>query len=81
MADVACVGVPHAEMGEQLKALVVAADLASPPDPRQLIDFCRERLSHFKCPRSVDFVDDLGRTAMGKLDKRRLRAPFWRDVE
>ena len=81
VADVACVGVPNAEMGEELKALVVAADPAAPPDPRQLIDFCRERLSHFKCPRSVEFVDDLGRTAMGKLDKRRLRAPFWRDTE
>jgi long-chain acyl-CoA synthetase len=81
VADVACVGVPHAEMGEQLKALVVAADRAAPPDPRQLIEFCRARLSHFKCPRSVDFVDDLGRTAMGKLDKRRLRAAFWRDTE
>ncbi len=81
VADVACVGVPHAEMGEQLKALVIATDPAAPPDSQQLIAFCRERLSHYKCPRSVDFVDDLGRTAMGKIDKRKLRARFWRDGE
>jgi long-chain acyl-CoA synthetase len=81
VADVACVGVPHAEMGEQLKALVIAADPSAPPDTQQLIAFCRERLSHYKCPRSVDIVDDLGRTAMGKIDKRKLRARFWRDVE
>jgi long-chain acyl-CoA synthetase len=81
VADVACIGVPHAEMGEQLKALVIAADAAAPPDPQQLIAFCRERLSHYKCPRSVDIVDDLGRTAMGKIDKRKLRARFWRDGE
>jgi acyl-CoA synthetase (AMP-forming)/AMP-acid ligase II len=64
-------------MGEELKALVVAADLASPPDPSELLTFCRARLAHFKCPRSVDIVDDLGRNAMGKINKRVLRLPYW----
>jgi long-chain acyl-CoA synthetase len=75
--DVACIGVPHREMGEELKALVIARDSLNPPDPRELIDWCRARLSHYKCPRSVDYVDDLGRNTMGKINKRTLRAPYW----
>jgi len=45
-------------MGEELKALVMLRDPASPPDPTEVIGFCRERLSHYKCPRTVEFVDD-----------------------
>jgi long-chain acyl-CoA synthetase len=77
VADVACIGVPHAEMGEELKGLVVAADPADPPDPVELIAWCRERLSHYKCPRTIDVVEDLGRTTMGKINKKRLREPYW----
>ena len=80
ITDVACIGVPHAEMGEALKALVIPRNPAAPPDPQILIDYCRERLSHYKCPRSVDYVDDLGRNTMGKINKRRLRAPYWEDA-
>ncbi|MBU3687976.1 MAG: acyl--CoA ligase [Acidimicrobiales bacterium mtb01] len=75
--DVACIGVPHPEMGEELKALVMLRDPASRPDPSEILGFCRERLSHFKCPRTVEFVDDLGRNTMGKINKRKLRAPYW----
>ena len=75
--DVACIGVPHPEMGEELKALVMLRDPSSPPDPSEVLGFCRERLSHFKCPRTVEFVDDLGRNTMGKINKRKLRAPYW----
>jgi long-chain acyl-CoA synthetase len=78
VADVACIGVPHQDMGEQLKALVVAADPSRPPSEAELIGFCRERLAHVKCPRSVDVVDSLGRTPLGKLNKQELRRPFWR---
>jgi len=42
-----------------------------------LIDFCRQRLAAFKCPRSIDFVDALPREPTGKLAKRRLRDPYW----
>lgn len=77
VADVAVIGVPHAEMGEQLKALVVAADPATPPTEDDVIAFCRKRLASLKCPRSVDVVDTLGRTTMGKVNKRTLRAPYW----
>ena len=75
VADVACIGVPHKEMGEELKGLVIPADPTSPPDPTELLAYCRERLSHYKCPRTIDIVADLGRNAMGKVNKRALRVP------
>jgi long-chain acyl-CoA synthetase len=75
--DVACIGIPHAEMGEELKALVIPRDPQNPPEASEVLAFCRERLSHYKCPRTVDFVDDLGRNTMGKINKRKLRAPYW----
>ena len=75
--DVACIGVPHREMGEELKALVIARNTSAPPSGAELVAFCRERLSHYKCPRSVDIVEDLGRNTMGKVNKRTLRAPYW----
>ena len=75
--DVACIGVPHREMGEELKALVIARNVSAPPSAAELLTFCRERLSHYKCPRSVDIVEDLGRNTMGKVNKRTLRAPYW----
>ncbi|MGI9578807.1 MAG: AMP-binding protein [Microthrixaceae bacterium] len=80
VADVACIGIPDAEMGERLHALVVLAPTTSEaeqPDEAGVISFCRDRLSAFKCPRSVEFVDDLGRNAMGKVSRRSLRAPYW----
>ena len=77
VADVACIAAPHPEMGEELVALVIPADLAAPPDPAEILAWCRERLSTFKCPRRVILRDDLGRNAMGKLNKRQLKAPFW----
>lgn len=75
--DVACIGVPHAEMGEELKALIIRDPAAPPVAADELLDWCRERLSRYKCPRSAEFVDDLGRNTMGKINKRKLRAPYW----
>jgi len=72
VVDVACIGVPHAEMGEELRALVVRRP-GSTLSGEALVQWCRARLSHYKCPRSAMFVDDLGRSAAGKVDKRRLR--------
>jgi len=73
--DVACIGVPHAEMGEELKALAIAH--GEPEAAEAVLNWCRERLSHYKCPRSLEWVDDLGRNTMGKINKRKLRAPYW----
>ena len=77
VGDIACIGIPHAEMGEQLIALVIPTDPLSPPDTSELITYCRDRLSHYKCPRSIEIVADLGRNAMGKINKKKLRAPYW----
>jgi acyl-CoA synthetase (AMP-forming)/AMP-acid ligase II len=76
VVDAAVIGVPDASMGEQLRALVVLAPGAELA-PEELDRFCRDRLAGYKCPRGYEFVADLGRSAMGKLDKRALRAPYW----
>jgi long-chain acyl-CoA synthetase len=75
--DVACIGVPHPEMGEELKALAIPRNPEDPPAAAEVIAWCRERLSHYKCPRTLEWVSDLGRTTMGKINKRALRAPYW----
>jgi long-chain acyl-CoA synthetase len=75
--DIACIGIPNAEMGEELKALVIPTNAMAPPAPPDLIAWCRDRLSHYKCPRTLEYVEDLGRNTMGKINKRKLRAPYW----
>ncbi|HSS10681.1 MAG TPA: AMP-binding protein, partial [Acidimicrobiales bacterium] len=77
VADVAVIGVPNADMGEEVKALVVPVNPDDPPAPEELIGWCRQRLAGFKCPRTVDIVESVGRTAMGKVNKRELRSPYW----
>ena len=74
--ECAVIGVPDEKWGETPRALVVLrAD--APADEAGLIAFCRERLAHFKCPTSIEFVDALPRTATGKLQKFKLRERFW----
>lgn len=73
VADVACIGLPHPEMGEQLVALVVPADPASPPAVQSLRELLGRHLASYKWPRRFEFVDTVGRTTMGKVNKRALR--------
>jgi long-chain acyl-CoA synthetase len=77
VADVAVVAAPNAEMGEEARALVIPADPAAPPTAEELNAFCRESLAGYKCPRGYEMVDDIGRTAMGKVNKKALRQRFW----
>jgi acyl-CoA synthetase (AMP-forming)/AMP-acid ligase II len=79
--DVAVFGVPNAEMGEEVKAVVQPLDMAEagPELERELAAFCREHLAHYKCPRSIDFEAELPRQPTGKLYKRLLRDRYWGD--
>ena len=80
VAEVAVIGVPDEKWGETIKALVVLRG-DEPVDEQGLIDHCRAQLAHFKCPTSVEFRDELARTATGKLQKFKLRAPYWEGME
>ena len=77
--DVAVFGIPHEDWGEEVKAAVELAEGHAPSTEleQELIGHCRDRLARFKCPRSVDFVEDFPRSATGKVFKRQLRDPYW----
>ena len=78
VSEVAVIGVPDEKWGETVKALVVVSgDGADALTEADLIAHCRERLAHYKCPTSVEIREELARTATGKLQKFKLRSPYW----
>ena len=74
--DAAVFGIPDDKWGESVKAVVELSE-GQQTSPEELIAFCREKLAHYKCPRSVDIMDVLPRNPTGKLLKRDLRKPYW----
>ncbi len=79
VADALCVGVPDDEWGEQVKAVVELKDDAEPSESlaAELLAHCRDRLAAYKCPRSVDFVDELPRSDAGKALRTKVRQAYW----
>jgi fatty-acyl-CoA synthase len=76
VAEVAVIGVPDEKWGETVTALVVLAEGADVTES-ELIAHCRSHMAHYKCPTSIEFRDELARTATGKLQKFKLREPYW----
>jgi fatty-acyl-CoA synthase len=81
VTDVAVFGIPDAEMGEAVKAVIEVAPGQEPNDAlaAELLDYARSKLAHYMAPRSVDFIEEMPRLPTGKLYKRVLRDAYWQD--
>lgn len=80
VAEVAVIGVPDERWGETVKALVVLAEGQTATE-EELRAWCKGRLAGYKCPTSIDFREELARTATGKLQKFKLRGPYWEGLD
>jgi long-chain acyl-CoA synthetase len=78
--ECAVIGVPDDDWGESVKAVVVIKE-GMTADEEEIIAYCREHLAGFKIPRSVDFTDELPKTDTGKILKKIIKAPYWKDRE
>ena len=81
--DVAVFGIPNEEWGEEIKAVVQAAEkvITDNKFTSELLTFCSKNLGKMKLPKSIDYVDELPRDPNGKLYKRRLKDPYWQDKQ
>ena len=75
VADVAVIGVPDEDWGEAVKALICRSDPSL--GEAELIEYCRQRIAHYKCPSSIDWLEQLPRNPSGKILKTELRKPYW----
>ena len=81
VGDVAVFGVPDAEMGEAVKAVIEPAPGQAPTEElaAELLAFARANLAHYMAPRSIDFIEEMPRLPTGKLYKRLLKDAYWKD--
>jgi len=77
--DSCAIGVPNTEWGEEVKAVIMLRPgyAASETMTQDILAFARQQLAGFKVPRSVDYVDDMPRSPAGKVQRGKVRAPFW----
>lgn len=80
VAEVAVIGVPDERWGETIKALIVLAP-GSDATEADLMQHCKDNIARYKCPTTIEFRDELSRTATGKLQKFKLREPYWEGRE
>ena len=82
VSDVATIGVPNPEWGEEVKAVILPADGFEPGDALvgELLEHCRQHLAGFKCPRSIDFTNALPRLPTGKIVRRKVRDRYTNDA-
>jgi long-chain acyl-CoA synthetase len=80
VADAAVFGIPHADWGEEVKAVIEPLPDTEPGEPlaAEILEFCSGKLARYKTPRSIDFTHEMPRDPNGKLYKRKLRDPFWK---
>jgi len=81
VADVAVFGIPHADWGEEVKAVVQPVEGAEAEEDLadQILEFLSDKLARFKTPKSIDVIEEMPRDESGKLYKRKLRDPYWED--
>jgi long-chain acyl-CoA synthetase len=79
ITDAAVIGVPSERWGETVKAIITRSD--ENLTEQDVMEFCRTQLAGYKCPTSVDWIDELPRNPSGKILKVELRKPFWEGKE
>ena len=85
VADVAVIGVPNEDFGEEVKGVVQPVEMPADDDAakaleRELIEYCKSQLADVKCPRTIDFREELPRHPTGKLYKRLLKDEYWAEA-
>jgi len=80
VADVAVIGIPDEKWGESVLAIIVPKQ-GKQPDQDSIIAWARERIAGYKCPKSVTYIDELPRNPSGKILRKDLREPYWKDQE